>query len=121
MVKFYGNVGYLTGYEEPEIGIKEPVYTEHASYGDIIRKSRNLINSTDTPNVDIKLNHQISILMDAYVNEHYTEIRYVRWSNVAWTVTSLEVKEHRLILEVGSRWNGYSGEASSEAGHYTGD
>lgn len=121
MTKFYGNVGYLTGYDEPEIGIHEPVYTEHASYGDIIRKSRNLVNSTETPNVDIKLNHQISILMDAYVQDHYTEIRYVRWSNVAWTVTSLEVKEHRLILEVGSRWNGYSGETSSEVGHYTGD
>jgi hypothetical protein len=121
MAKFYGKVGYLTGYDEPEIGIQEPVFTEHASFGDIIRKSRNLVNSTDTPNTDIKLNHQISILMDAYVQDHYTEIRYVRWNNVAWTVTSLEVKEHRLILEVGSRWNGYSGSSASDTGQYTGD
>jgi len=121
MAKFYGAVGYLDGFIETEPGVQEPHYTEHQSFGDIIRKSRNLVPPTDTINSDVKLNHQISILMDAYVQDNYVNLRYVRWRDVAWTVTSLEVKEHRLILEVGGRWNGIEGSSSESSGQYSGD
>lgn len=112
MAKFCGVIGYLTGFDEPEPGIQEPHFEEKKSFGDIIRKSRNLIPEENTINPDVKLNHQISVLMDAYVGKHFTEIRYVRWQGVAWTVTSLEVKEHRLILEVGGKYNGIADRAS---------
>jgi hypothetical protein len=35
---------------------------------------------------------QISIVADAYANDHFFAIRYVEWAGVLWTVTDVEVR-----------------------------
>lgn len=106
MARFYGEVGYGVSEEKPEgSGVFVDVITEVIYQGDIIRNVKNLEN-TDQVNDDIASGNSISIVADQYAIEHFYNIKYVRWSGVAWTVTTVEVRAPRLILNLGSVYNG---------------
>jgi len=55
---------------------------------------------------DISVSNSISILADEYAIKHFFKIKYVRWEGVPWSVTSVEVRAPRLILSLGSVYNG---------------
>ena len=57
-------------------------------------------------NNDISVGNSISIIADQHAIEHFFKIKYVRWAGVLWTVTSVEVQSPRLILSLGSVYNG---------------
>jgi hypothetical protein len=104
MAKFYGQVGY--GYsEETTPGVWEDVITEKPYYGDVIRNTRKL-ESGESLNNDISVGNSISLIADEYANQHFFNIKYVRWAGVLWTVSTVEVKSPRLILSLGSVYNG---------------
>jgi hypothetical protein len=106
MARFYGQVGYGETVEAtPESGVWEDKITEIPYYGDVIRNSRNL-ESGDKANPDITVDNRISIVADQYAIEHFFNIKYVRWAGVPWTVTNVEVQRPRLILQLGSVYNG---------------
>lgn len=52
------------------------------------------------------MGNSISIVADKYANEHFFLIRYVMWEGVRWTVTNVEVRAPRLLLSIGSVYNG---------------
>jgi len=106
MAKFYGEVGYGEAIEDPpNSGVWVDNITEYFYYGDVIRNSRNL-ESGETLNNDISVGNSISIVADQYAINHFFKIKYVRWAGILWTVTSVEVKSPRLILSLGSVYNG---------------
>lgn len=106
MAKFYGEVGYGEAIEDPpDSGVWVDNITEYFYYGDVIRNSRNL-ESGETLNNDISVGNSISIVADQYAINHFFKIKYVRWAGILWTVTSVEVKSPRLILSLGSVYNG---------------
>lgn len=107
MARFYGKVGYATdSVESPEdSGIFEDQIVEYPYYGDVVRNSRRL-DPGENLNSDISIGNSISIVADQFANEHFHAIRYVEWSGVLWTVTSVEVQAPRLILSVGEVYNG---------------
>lgn len=106
MAKFYDVVGYGNSVETPpKSGIWVDVITEFPYFGDVIRNTRKL-ESSEGLNKDIIVQNSISILADQYAIDHFFQIKYVRWSGVLWTVPSVEVKSPRLILSLGSVYNG---------------
>lgn len=109
MAKFYGSIGYGETMEKSP-GVWEDVILEHKYYGDVLRNTRKLQDGQSV-NSDISVNNSISIVADAYANEHFFAIRYIRWAGTLWTVTEVEVQSPRLLLRLGGVYNGPSAPA----------
>lgn len=104
MAKFFGKIGYGETVEKsPGVWVDEIV--EYDYYGDIIQKSRRL-EETDKLNDDVSVGNSISVVADAYANEHFFAIRYVQWAGARWTVSEVKVQRPRLILTLGGVYNG---------------
>jgi hypothetical protein len=104
MAKFYGEIGYGVT-EEVRPGVYQDVITEYKYYGDVIRNTRRLENG-DKVNNDLSVGNSISVVADAYANQNFFAIRYVRWAGALWTVSEVEVQSPRLILRLGGVYNG---------------
>lgn len=107
MARFSGEVGYATKTVEtpPGSGVWVDEIIEQSYFGDVIRDTRSL-DFGDKLNPDINVGNSISILADDYAIEHFHNIKYVRWAGVLWTVPNVEVRSPRLILSLGSVYNG---------------
>jgi len=106
MARFYGPVGYGEAVESPaNSGIWVDVITEYSYYGDVTRTSRKN-DSTENLNADITVSNSISIVVDQYAAKHFSKIKYVEWNGTRWTVDNVEVQAPRLILRLGSVYNG---------------
>lgn len=106
MTRFYGAVGYGESVETPSgSGVFIDVIFEFSYYGEVTRNARKLV-SGEKLNNDITIGNSISIVADEYAVEHFFNIRYVRWSGTLWTVTDVVVQSPRLILSLGSVYNG---------------
>ncbi len=106
MARFFGEVGYGDSVETPSgSGVWVDVITEFPYQGDVIRNTRNLKDG-ESVNDDITVANSISVVADEYAFEHFFNIKYVRWAGVLWTVTTVEVRSPRLILSLGSVYNG---------------
>jgi hypothetical protein len=110
MVRFHGEVGYGETLETAP-GVWSDRITEVTYFGDVTRNTRNF-DAADKLNSDISVDNSLSILADEYAIEHFFLIKYVRWAGVLWTVTNVEVKRPRLILSLGSVYNGPTPESS---------
>lgn len=109
MAKFFGEVGYGDSVETfAGSGVWEDVIFETQYYGDVIRNARNLEPSSEGVIDDILVSNSISIVADEYALQHFFKIKYIRWEGVLWTVKSVEVQSPRLILRLGSVYNGPS-------------
>lgn len=104
MAKFYGVIGYGESVEKSP-GVWEDVIIEHNYYGDVTRNTRRL-QTGESVNDDLSVNNSISIVADAYANEHFFAIRYIRWAGTLWTVSEVEVQSPRLLLRLGGVYNG---------------
>jgi hypothetical protein len=104
MTKFFGAVGYG---EQVEVasGIWDDNIVEYEYYGDVKRNSRRL-QEGQSVNDDLSVNNSISIVADAYANEHFHAIRYVRWAGAMWKVSEVEVHSPRLLLRLGGVYDG---------------
>lgn len=106
MARFHGEVGYGDSVETPSgSGVWVDIITEHIYTGDVIRNTRNL-EPGDNLNNDITVANSISIVADQFAVDNFLKIKYVRWAGILWTITSVEVRSPRLILSLGSVYNG---------------
>jgi hypothetical protein len=104
MARFHGRVGYGESVETAP-GVWTDVITERLYFGDVVRNARNL-REGETLNPDLNVQNSISIVADAYANDHFFAIRYVEWAGVLWTVPTVEVQSPRLLLRLGEVYNG---------------
>jgi hypothetical protein len=104
MARFHGRVGYGESVEAAP-GVWEDQIVEREYYGDVIRNARSL-QEGENLNFDLSVRNSISIVADAYANNHFFSIRYVEWAGALWTVQSVEVQSPRLILRLGEVYNG---------------
>lgn len=104
MARFYGRIGYGQSVEAAE-GVWVDQITERSYYGDVIRNTRQL-QEGESLNFDLSVQNSISIVADAYANEHFFAIRYVEWAGALWTVSAVEVQSPRLLLRLGEVYNG---------------
>lgn len=106
MAKFHGPVGYGITQENPaDSGVWEDTIVELAYYGDVVRNTRKLADGEGLNN-DVSVGNSISIIADAYANQNFLNMKYVRWAGVYWTVTDVEVQRPRLLLSLGKVYNG---------------
>jgi len=104
MAKFFGKIGYGETVEKSP-GVWEDTIVEDNYYGDVVRNTRKLTEG-ESANSDITVNNSISIVADAYANEHFFAIRYVEWAGTLWTVSEVDVQSPRLLLRLGGVYNG---------------
>jgi len=104
MAKFYGKIGYGETKEQAK-GVWVDDIVEYSYYGDVVRNARRLENGENLNN-DLSVGNSISIVADAYANEHFFAIRYVEWAGTLWTVSEVEVQSPRLLLRLGGVYNG---------------
>jgi len=106
MAKFFGKIGYgETEESSPGSGVWVDVIVEKDYYGDVVRNTRKL-QEGENLNKDLSVQNLISIVADAYANEHFFAIRYIQWAGTLWTVTDVEVQSPRLLLRLGGVYNG---------------
>lgn len=105
MAKFYGVIGYNEGTVEITPGVWEDNIVEYQYYGDVVRNTRKLQEGEQLNN-DLSVGNSISIVADAYANEHFFAIRYIQWAGALWTVSDVEVQSPRLLLRLGGVYNG---------------
>lgn len=104
MARFYGNVGFCYA-QENEHSVWEDAAVEHPYYGDVLQFSSRF-SSVDKVLDDLTLNNRISIVADAFANEHFHQIKYVEYMGARWEVTNVTVERPRLILSFGGVYNG---------------
>ena len=110
MAKFYGEIGFFDTVEVKP-GVYEDRITKRNYYGDVIRNTRKMEYGESVIG-NISVENSISIVADAYVNEHFFAIRYICWAGERWTVTNVEVQRPRLVLRLGGIYNGPEDESS---------
>ena len=104
MAKFFCEIGYGETVEKAP-GVWEDNIVEYEYYGDVVRNTRKL-NDGENVNNDISVNNSISIVADAYANEHFFAIRYIKWAGTLWAVSDVDVQSPRLLLRLGGVYNG---------------
>lgn len=104
MARFYDWVGYGESVETSP-GVWEDVITEVLYSGDVVRNTRRL-ESGESVLDDILVNNSISIVADDKAIKSFHKIKYVNWMGTRWTISSVEVRSPRLILSLGSVYNG---------------
>lgn len=106
MAKFYGKVGYGGSVESPPgSGVWIDQIVEKSYFGDVVRNTRRL-QEGEYLNNDLTVGNSISIVADAYANEHFFKMRYIQWAGTLWTISDVEVQSPRLLLRLGSVYNG---------------
>lgn len=106
MARFYGEIGYGESVEDPtDSGIYVDHITEYSYYGDVIRNTRRLQRG-ESLNDNIFVGNSISVVADQYAFEHFFAVRYIRWAGSLWVVDNVDVQRPRLILSLGSVYNG---------------
>lgn len=94
--------------EEIERGtwIPEEIF-EKQMVGEIYRNTRRASkNKTDGVADDIVFSTYISIILNPFVKENLTNIKYAEYLGTKWKITDLEIQYPRLLLTLGGVWNG---------------
>jgi hypothetical protein len=107
MAKYQGEVGYVKS-ELTSPGIFKEIATEHIHSGDVLRENRRW-DSTEHLNDNLVVSNRISIVADDFASKNFSNIRYIKWMDQYWKVTSVEVLRPRLILTIGGVYNGPKG------------
>lgn len=105
MARFYGVIGYSENQMESTPGVWSESVVERRYYGDVVRDTRQLESGAKVNN-DLAVGNSISVLADAYANERFHAIRYVRWAGTLWIVSDVQVQSPRLLLRLGGIYNG---------------
>jgi hypothetical protein len=104
MTRFSGKVGYGNSVDQGD-GVWKDVISERFYQGDVIRPIARHTNDQKV-NSDLSVGNAISIVADAYANNHFFAIRYVEWRGALWEVSSVDVESPRLILSLGGVYHG---------------
>jgi hypothetical protein len=110
MAKFYGVIGYGETVETAP-GVWQDSIVERSYFGDVVRNTRRL-QEGESLNNDLSVGNSISVVADAYANEHFFAIRYIQWAGTLWTVSDVDVQSPRLLLRLGGVYNGPKASAS---------
>ena len=104
MARYFGKVGFGISTEAAS-GVWIDEITERTYFGDVNRADR-MLTQGEQLNDDLRVNNEISIVADAYANEHFFAIRYVEWAGELWKVSHVEIRRPRLTLQLGEVYNG---------------
>ena len=90
--------------EETSPGVYQEIIIEKQYYGDVVRNTAQIVDSS-TINSNIKLNNSISVLCNNYMSENLGCIRYLTFKKSKWKISSIEIKDNRIIFTLGDLYN----------------
>lgn len=103
----HGIVGFVTQKE-----IRPGVWSENEiverEYGYQILSNNRRFESGIGLNDDISISNKISIIADAFANQNYFNIKYIKYNGAAWKVSSVEINAPRLMLTLGGIYNDWT-------------
>ena len=103
-MRFAGNVGFVRSVETAP-GVWDDVVTLRNHYGDVVRDTRTWTQG-EKVNPDLRVGQSISIVVDDFAIENVSQIKFVSWAGVLWTVVEVELQRPRLLLRLGGEYNG---------------
>lgn len=105
MAKFSGVIGFATQAEDPNSpGDWIESIEERHYYGDVYRnRIRHLQGAKVNPDMDVS--NEISVIMDPFLNQHLTAIRYVTYMGAKWLVNDIDIDPPRMNLTIGGEYN----------------
>lgn len=107
-MKYFGKIGFVEYVEEDPVnmpGVYTESITEREYGGDLPRMINHSQPVSEKVTDDIKLNNQLSILLDPYALDNYSNIRYVTFLNSKWEVSAVEVQYPRLLISFGGLYH----------------
>lgn len=104
MTRFYDAVGYVLPASLVD-GVQEVSITERVYKGEVLETIASS-SEADKVNDDIRLQHRISVVADAFAFENFSRIRYVLWEGVPWTAQTVRVERPRIIISLGGVYHG---------------
>lgn len=104
MAKFYGEIGYAVR-TETKPGVWKDTITPKNYSGDVIKDTRRW-QPGENLNDNLTINNQISIVADAFANENFPKMVYIKWLGSYWKISNIDVQRPRLILTLGGVYNG---------------
>lgn len=105
MAKFSGVIGFGEAVFSEATGVSEDVMTERNYFGDVVQDILKTQEGAEIHNA-LRFQNLISIVADAYLSEHISAMRYIRWQGVFWVISNFDVKHPRIILRLGGEYNG---------------
>ncbi len=106
MAKFHGIVGFVETEElPPTSGVYVGKKTERSYFGETLRTSVKAQTSEGIHD-NVVIGNRLSIMADNYAFAHMFEIKYVNWMGENWEVNFVDVERPRLILTLGTVYNG---------------
>ena len=109
MAKFHGKIGFADGTVEtsPGNGAWEEQIIEKEYRGDVVRNMRRLQDGEKVLD-DLSVGStSISIVKDAYLEEHIFAMRYIWWQGARWKISNVDASNRpRLVLDLGGVYNG---------------
>lgn len=109
-MKYSGKIGFWHDDVEVRPGVWENGITERGYSGDILRNFQRWNNGENSKNDDLRMNNQISVIADLYLQNNLSSIKYVTFMGTKWKVNSVEIRYPRVLIEIGGVWNGIDGE-----------
>lgn len=105
MTRFYGKIGFSVT-KETRPGIFKETYIEKMYKGFVTRNTRRW-DQSEYLNDNININNDISIIADGFAISHFGVMRYVKWMNQTFEITSatLDTDVHRITLSIGGVFN----------------
>ena len=107
-MRYYGLIGFgVTTEDTNNPGVWVQTIEERPYCGDVTRFTYNNQKSEyETPNQDITVHNNISIIADPYCMANFHHILYVEWLGTKWQVKSVEINRPRIVLSIGGVYNG---------------
>ena len=105
MSKCSGKIGYVRT-EETQPGVWEEIPEEKPYTGDVIRDNRRFNNSQSTPNDNLVISNNISIVSNKFMLDNLAFIKYITFMNSKWKISSVEVNYPRILITLGGLYNG---------------
>ena len=105
MSKCSGKIGYVRT-EETQPGVWEEIPEEKPYTGDVIRDNRRFNNSQSTPNDNLVISNNISIVSNKFMLDNLAFIKYITFMNSKWKISSVEVSYPRILITLGGLYNG---------------
>ena len=103
-MKFYGNIGF-TVTANTDDDVWTPQITEKKYAGDVLRLQRNR-EGGEHINDGLRINTQISVLLDPWFQDHFSQIRYVEYMGSKWIAESLDIQYPRINITLGGLYHG---------------
>ena len=104
MNRWYGKIGFAEQVETVQLFCTDQI-TERTYRGDILHNTRRLQDSQQI-NGNISNSNQISVIGDAYIRDHFVDMRWIEFMGAKWKAIEVDASQApRLIITLGELWN----------------